>query len=317
VRTLLMRALVTKQFTSGDIMSDANNPALVYVVSGAAMSMGSDGSQHAVMKGQGFGGELLWDTSCSTLKASSRTCSALVLSQADMARLREVVKEHIADFDQRLELHRAWYYGETGGGSESSEEVRKVVRSSVDAARCGDFDAIRTMSRHHKAHLNLSDPSALEGGAMHVAVLQKHHSCLDTLLELEASPNARSSSGHTPLHSGALVGDSKAVEKLLSANGNPNNSTCKLRTPLHIASLEGHLNTVKVLLKAAAKVDVQDARLVTPAHLAVRGGHFEIVKALLLAGCNLNKKDCHGRNVWNEARQWKDGDPDGFEQTER
>ena len=66
---------------------------------------------------------------------------------------------------------------------------------------------------------------------------------------------------------------------------------------------QGYVDVVKVLLEDGAKVDVQDVRLLTPTHLAVRNGHPEVVKALLLAGCNLNKKDHHGRNVWNEARQ--------------
>ena len=63
------------------------------------------------------------------------------------------------------------------------------------------------------------------------------------------------------------------------------------------------MDVVKLLLRAGGNVDARDSRLSTPVHVAVRFGHFEVVKALLVAGCNLNKKDHHGRTVWNEARQ--------------
>ena len=60
---------------------------------------------------------------------------------------------------------------------------------------------IRKIARDRKMLLDVADPYALEGGAMHVAALQMDHSSLDLLLELNASPNARNGSGLTPMHS--------------------------------------------------------------------------------------------------------------------
>ena len=60
---------------------------------------------------------------------------------------------------------------------------------------------IRKVAWERQALMGLSDTSALEGGALHVAAMQEKHSTLDTLLELGAPPGARSGSGHTPMHS--------------------------------------------------------------------------------------------------------------------
>jgi hypothetical protein len=66
---------------------------------------------------------------------------------------------------------------------------------------CNFQVTIRKIARDRKMLLDVADPYALEGGAMHVAALQMDHSSLDLLLELNASPNARNGSGLTPMHS--------------------------------------------------------------------------------------------------------------------
>jgi hypothetical protein len=304
LRMLVMGAVVMREYGCDEIISDEKSPSLVYVLAGEGQLEGGERLQ----RGKGCGEDLLWGGECPTLFAKSRFCTVLVLAQADLHALKETASEHFAEFERELEVHRNWHKGEAEGGM-SAAEVQEMVKHLVDAARHQDSATIRRLARDRKM-LSASDPGLIEGGALHVAAMQQNHSCLETLLELDASPDARSGSGLTPIHNAALVGDQSAVKKLMEAKGNANKSNKMMRTPLHVAAQEGHLDVTQTLLKAGVNVDVQDSRLSTPVHLAARHGHAAVVKALLLAGCNLNKKDHHGRNVWNEARQWKDGDAD-------
>eukprot|EP00802_Teleaulax_amphioxeia_P007935 Tamp_07943.p1 GENE.Tamp_07943~~Tamp_07943.p1 ORF type:complete len:455 (-),score=89.45 Tamp_07943:1046-2353(-) len=313
LRTLFMGAAVTKQFVCGETLSDDKEPALVYVLAGEAEFQ--DEGARRVRPGQGAGEEILWHAASPTLKATSRTGTALVIRKSELDVLRQAVPEHYAEFEKQIQLHRAWH--KEGDGGMAIEEVHDLVRCLVDAARRDDSVTIRKVARDRPALLDLCDHSAREGGALHVAAMSRSDSAFDTLLELDASPDARSSSGHTPMHSAALVGNLTAIRKLLERQASASKSSNMLRTPLHFAAQEGHVDVVKALLKAGAKVDVQDTRLSTPAHLAVRHGHPDVVKALLLAGCNILKRDHHRRSVWNEARQWKDGDADGLGRQER
>ena len=127
---------------------------------------------------------------------------------------------------------------------------------------------IRKVARDRPALLDLCDHSAREGGALHVAAMSRSDSAFDTLLELDASPDARSSSGHTPMHSkmrqccrasasfvarraavtramhvflgagAALVGNLTAIRKLLERQASASKSSNMLRTPLHFAAQE-------------------------------------------------------------------------------
>jgi ankyrin repeat protein len=60
---------------------------------------------------------------------------------------------------------------------------------------------ITKIARDRPNLLDLADLSDLEGGALHVAAMHSNDSAFNTLLDLKASPDARSSSGHTPMHS--------------------------------------------------------------------------------------------------------------------
>ena len=331
---VLLGAITCRQFAPGEIMSHAASPALVYLLAGEALSMdtasdctdalGKGGTP--VLERQGVGEALLVGSSmspeCAPIIKASCLCTALVLSLADLAELKSRLPDSVAsEFDARLRLHQAWHHGckatdQWAKVTASAAEVKDLVRVCMDAVRRDDAAMIRKMS-DKKALLALSDPCSPEGGAIHIAVSRKQHACLDALLELEVSPNARSGTGHTPLHMAALIGDDKAIVKLLSARGSPDSSARNLRTPLHTAAQEGHHEIVKTLLAAAAAVDVQDSRLVTPMHLAVRHSHPHVVRALLLAGCSLNKRDLHGRSVWHEARHWSFGDTDGCDRAGR
>jgi len=297
-RAQICACIALRQFERGSTISSENTPALVFLISGMATNGGA-----VVSAGEGVGEEALWGEPAVALEAASRTCSALVL---DVMLLKESVSGCCdADFEKSLLPYRAWHRGL--GENSGAQEVKDFVSSLVNAASLGDAGMIRNFAAGRENLLDVADPGSREGGALHIASMKGEHSCLDTLLGLGASANARGGSGQTPLHAAALVGDAFASKKLLEAKANPNNSDAHLRTPLHVAAQEGHIDVVKALLASGAKVDVQDSRLSTPAHLACAWGNPTVVKALLLAGCNLKKKDHHKWNVWNTARQWQDG----------
>jgi len=262
LRQLIMGAVALKQFANGDTMSDSDSPALVFLLSGEARI--ENGC--TVHPGDAFGQQLLWGAERPILITASRTCTALVMATADIMALREALADHFVEFDKLLTLQRYWHAGECGDKGFSAEEVKDVVRCLVDAARkddsvsffvfcpflfllcqcyyddvcvwaCGQF-TVRKVARDRNALLDMNDISAIEGGALHIAAVQKNQSCLDALLELDASPNARSGSGLTPVHSAALVGDEAVMQKLLDSKGSPNFSCGRLRVPLHVAAQE-------------------------------------------------------------------------------
>jgi uncharacterized protein YfiM (DUF2279 family) len=296
LRALVMGACSLVHFEKGGVISSDASPALVLIIAGEA----SLGSGAIVSQGVGVGEEILWGEPASTLEAASHTCTAVVLEFAMLKQSLSESRQYSA-FEKRLLLHRAWHRGLAEDSNMGAQEVQEFVSSLVDAASANDAATTRKVAETRQDLLALA-----EGKALHSAAMNGAHSCIDIVLGLESSPDARNGSGQTPLHAAALVGDAIAGQKLLEAKANPNNSDMSLRTPLHIAAQEGCLDVARALLKAGATVDVQDSRLSTPAHLACAAGHPHVVKALLVAGCNMRKKDHHGRTVWNVARYWKD-----------
>ena len=134
LRTLFMGAAVTKQFVCGETLSDDKEPALVYVLAGEAEFQ--DEGARRVRPGQGAGEEMLWHAASPTLKATSRTGTALVIRKSELDVLRQAVPEHYAEFEKQIQLHRAWH--KEGDGGMAVEEVHDLVRCLVDAARRDD-----------------------------------------------------------------------------------------------------------------------------------------------------------------------------------
>jgi len=138
LRALIMSVITLKKYSTGEIMNDAKSPALVFMLAGEATAVGV--KNKTIPTGQGFGEGNLWgETTNPTLVAKSRTCTALVLVMEDFVSLKFTIPEHFVDFDQQLQLRRAWHRGESEDGcSMASEEVQDLTRSLVRAVQSDD-----------------------------------------------------------------------------------------------------------------------------------------------------------------------------------
>lgn len=98
----------------------------------------------------------------------------------------------------------------------------------------------------------------------------------------------------TPLHEAARNGDVKGVELFL-ATISPNAKDSTGQTPLHWPSAHGRLEVVKLLLKAGADPNIKEHLGYTPLHVAAAYGHVEVVQCLLVAGADALAKTKSGQ----------------------
>ena len=80
---------------------------------------------------------------------------------------------------------------------------------------------------------------------------------MEALLEAWADPNARSSLGHTPLHS-AATGTGEVVAALLEAGADLEARNLNGSPPLHLAARDGVAEVVITLLEAGADPGAQN-----------------------------------------------------------
>ncbi|XP_041462955.1 transient receptor potential cation channel subfamily A member 1 homolog isoform X2 [Lytechinus variegatus] len=92
------------------------------------------------------------------------------------------------------------------------------------------------------------------------------------------------SSGNTPLHYAAEVGDTVIMLELIKARANVNAKNGREdgeRTPLHLAAGNGWIRAVGILLQYHAHIDERDRCEMTPLHHACMNGQIEMVEMLL------------------------------------
>ena len=107
-------------------------------------------------------------------------------------------------------------------------------------------------------------------------------------LALGVSPNlSADSSGLTPLHAAAYLGNAAAVRLLLAHGADPGLRNNSRVTPLHAAAYLGHAEIVRELLAAGVEVDSRNEQGFTPLHDAANQGHAEVIQLLLGAGANI------------------------------
>ncbi|MCC6005835.1 MAG: ankyrin repeat domain-containing protein [Thermofilum sp.] len=106
------------------------------------------------------------------------------------------------------------------------------------------------------------------------------------LLEKGADPNARDSSGWTPLHTAVTHGHVNVAKLLIEYGADVNAKTLRGWTPLHFASAFRMPLFVKLLLEKGADVNAKDKDGATPLHFAASKGYLDIVELLLKSGAD-------------------------------
>ncbi|EFY94070.1 ankyrin repeat protein [Metarhizium robertsii] len=131
---------------------------------------------------------------------------------------------------------------------------------------------------------------------------------VQSLLDEGVDPNAKDSSGSTPLHIAAKGESPEVVELLLEHGANSNTKEESGRTPLHYAAQNTRDEIAQILLDYWADPKITDKVGSTPLHYAATHGNPEIIRLLLESGANPNAQDESGLTPIHYAA--KHGEPD-------
>jgi len=118
--------------------------------------------------------------------------------------------------------------------------------------------------------------------------------CLVSLLQAKANPNAITQAGETPLLLACVSGSLPFIQSLLDFAADVNLTGDAGMTPLALAADSGHIALVSCLLNAAAAVDIPDCGGRTALMSASALAHEDVVAVLLEAGADPLAKSTDG-----------------------
>ncbi|EGG21420.1 hypothetical protein DFA_01304 [Cavenderia fasciculata] len=130
--------------------------------------------------------------------------------------------------------------------------------------------------------------------AMHCAVNQGHFEMAEKLLVKGSDPNARTSTGSTPLHLLSKYCHApkaiKLASLLIEAGAFINHKDIKFEAPLHRATLPTNNNEfLKLLLLNGANPNILNKRGRTPIHVAIEEGRIDILLTFMEHGALFTK----------------------------
>ena len=156
----------------------------------------------------------------------------------------------------------------------------------VDAARSGDWNAVRSLVAANKATVNMPDNDGTR--ALHWAIRAGEADIVELLLRAGADATAKDRLDVTPLFLAAMNGDGVIMRKLLNAGANANQVEKTGETILMVAIRTGSTDAVRALLEHKANANYAEPQLqLTPLMLAAEGGYTEIVADLIKSGADI------------------------------
>eukprot|EP00953_Heterococcus_sp_UTEX-ZZ885_P002158 1680-Heterococcus_DN1.PRE.4 len=126
------------------------------------------------------------------------------------------------------------------------------------------------------------------------AVLGRHKSAAEWLLQHGVAVNAANDEGYTALHYACMSSsceDAAMVELLLASGSDVHMRTSYKQTALDVAVSNGYLECAKVLIAAGTDVNNSDSYGITSLHIAINKYHSELVQLLLEHGATAIMND--------------------------
>src|SRR5262245_22330998 len=156
----------------------------------------------------------------------------------------------------------------------------------VDAARVGDWNAVRSMVADDRAAVNSVDVDGTT--PLHWAIRANETEIADLLLRSGANAKAQDRLGITPLYLASANGNGAIIRKLLEAGANPNQTERTGETILMVATRTGDVDAVRALLERGANPNATEPQLqLTALMLAAEGGYTDVVAALMKHGADI------------------------------
>jgi ankyrin repeat protein len=198
-------------------------------------------------------------------RAASRALLADAAENMDRARIRALLKQHVAvntpQPDGMTALHWAAY-------QDDLELAQLLVRAGAN---------VKAANRYGVTPLSLACTNG--NGTM-----------VEMLLKAGADPNAPLPGGETPLMTAARTGTLGAVQALVNHGASVDAKDDRRgQTALMWAAAEGHAAVVQTLIDADAAFHIRVPSGFTPLLFAVRDGRSDVVRVLLKAGADVNE----------------------------
>lgn len=129
---------------------------------------------------------------------------------------------------------------------------------------------------------------------LHLAAFYNRTEC--AFLLKNATMNAKTPEGLTPLHLAALQGNTKLCDFLISNGARVNTLESKCQaTALQLACYENHSQTALLLIQKGGNIKLKDSCGRGLLHWAASTGHLELLKYGLKSGLDLDALDDSGR----------------------
>lgn len=141
-----------------------------------------------------------------------------------------------------------------------------------------------------------------QGNLLGWAIASRKEQLVDWMLYARLNPNARDSSGLTPLLHAAIAENWSLAARLLAQGAEPDAAGPQQVTPLMIAASAGHVDTIQTLVQSGATVDASDAKGHRPLHYALATRKRGALEALLAADARVTDPDVFPLAA--ETRDW-------------
>lgn len=162
----------------------------------------------------------------------------------------------------------------------------------IDAIKQGHL-AIFLSCIERGVHLDRGDRKG--DRPLHLAVIHRRYSMIETLLCKGANIDARNALGNAALHEASLIGDVGAVNILIRHGADVEACNHRGHRPLHYAVSSGSYEVVKKLLRCGADANAPDDEGRTPMHWCLRSDPL-LLFLLYRFGGDLGWKDRNGQS---------------------
>lgn len=188
----------------------------------------------------------------------------------------------ILDKDGMTPLHYAAQHGDTLIQAMLTQAATSV--SDIDSQALLEYAAkkeyISVIDLLCKSMENNANNQQTINLALYTAALKSKKLSVETLLALNADPQAQHKDGNTPLHAAAARGSKSMIQQLLENNANPNIQNQAGATPLHMATQHHKEKTALLLIQSQANPNITANDGTTIETMAKRAKFTKLIKQI-------------------------------------